>query len=574
MSRTIPPIKEFPKDGRVWRVDWFGAVERNYDSPSEPYIQVVISPLRQGAGDYASNSSVVHDDRKTILIGVGQLPLLSIGSLWQEGHCLPDRAGKTTTFEGLDISDETTHVVRANLVEDGQQLIPFSAHRVGGPGLESRCIAVAWKGDPYGVLIPMAEIVRFYYATSTDLAHALFAGAFRHDLNSLINAEESGYVPAEDRCVLKLRQHLEDEDGWIIGRILKSKEARHGATLLHDTLMKESVNHRRVHMETCFPFGGPTDLTVHYKPIMSMGRWRHLVFAIDRCTAPFPFRNLTILRDNDSRQADPSTDLSEEEKLPAFMQVASSRTEAGKTQLQSRNEASNTFLPVKLLVPTDRFADIAGKVPNKPLKDSCQYKSGGMKTFRPAEVAELSTGGGTGAERNIARAKVVGTIARRTGLPQSFESFVAAITELDKLPDVSAAIRSPVAGTEFMPLLKSPRTKQWSYLSSETKARRRVIIADVCVETAHFCLIEFEWRKGESYKLGLVRKTDATRLGNAELHEILFALAKAEGCWEKAQIPNGVDVQALKHTWPTIVDCTSSLLMRMTSLVSGSVSLP
>lgn len=300
--------------------------------------------------------------------------------------------------------------------------------------------------------------------------------------------------------MLKLRQHLEDEDGWIIGRILKSKDARHGTTLLHDTLMKESVNHRRVHMETCFPFGGPTNLTVHYKPIMSMGKWRHLVFAIDRCTAPFPFRNLTILRDNDSRQADPSTDLSEDEKLPAFMQVASSRTEAGKTQLQSRKEASNTFVPVKLLFPTDRFTDIAGKVPDKPLKDSCQYKSGGMKTFRPSEVAELSSGGGTGAEQNIARAKVVGTIARRTGLPQSFESFVAAITELGKLPDVSAEIRSPVAGTEFIPLLKSPRTKQWSYLNSEMKARRRVIVADACVEAANFCLIEFEWRRGERYK--------------------------------------------------------------------------
>ncbi|WP_186062747.1 hypothetical protein [Burkholderia gladioli] len=568
MSRTIPPIKEFPKDGRIWRVDWFGAVERNYDIPSEPYLQVVISPLRQGAADYASNSSVVHDDRRTILIGVGQLPLLSIGSLWQDSHCLPQRAGKTTTFEGLDISGETTRVVQANLVEAGQQLIPINAHRVGGPGLESRCIAVTWKGDPYGVLIPMAEVVRFYYATSTDLAHALFAGAFRHDLNSLINAAESGYVPAEDRCVLKLRQHLEDEDGWIIGRILNSKDAWHGATLLHDTLMKESVNHRRVQMETCFPFVGSTNLTVHYKPIMSMGRWRHLVFAIDRCTAPFPFRNLTILRDNDSRQADPSTDLSEEEKLPAFMQVASSRAETVKTQLQSGKGASNTFLPVKLLVPTARFADIAGKVPDKPLKDSCQYKSGGMKTFRPAEVSELSTGGGTSGEHNVGRAKVVGPIARRSGLPQSFESFISVVAELDKRPDVSAAIRSPVAGTEFIPLLKSPRTKQWSYLDSETKARRRVIVADVCIETAHFCLIEFEWRKSESYKLGLVWKTETTRLCDAELHEVLFSLTKAEGCWERGKIPNGIDVQALKHTWPTVAEYSGSLWARMAMVVS------
>ncbi len=569
MSRTIPAIKEFPKDGRIWRVDWFGAVERNYDIPTEPYLQVVISPLRQGATDYASNNSVVHDDRKTILIGVGQLPLLFVGSLWQEGHCLPDRAGKTTTFEDLEISDDTTRVVPANLIEEGQQLIPFNTHRIGGAGMGSKCIAISWKGDPYGVLIPMSEIVRFYYATSTDLAHALFSGAFRHDLHSLINTEKSGYVQAEDNCVLKLRQHLEDEDGWIIGRILTSKEAWHGATLLHDTLMKESANHRRVHMETTLPFSGATNLTVHFKPIMSMGRWRHLVFAIDRCTAPFPFKNLTILRDNDNRQADPSTDIPENEKRLAFMQVASSHSESGKAQLQSQRAGSNTFLPVKLMLPTDRFGDIAGKVPSKRLKENNQYKSGGMKTFRPAAVDELSTGGGTGTEQNVARAKVVGSIARRSGLPQSFESFVSIIAELNRLPDVSAAVRSPADGTEFIPLLKPARTKQWSYLDSKTKARRRAIVADACAETANFSLIEFEWRKGESYRLGLVGKTDATRLSNAELHEVLLSLAKAEGCWDKAKIPNGIDVQTLKHTWPTTADCASSLCMRMTSRTSG-----
>ncbi|MHA6847220.1 hypothetical protein [Ralstonia syzygii] len=569
MSRAIPAIKEFPKDGRIWRLDWFGAVERNYDIPTEPYVQVVISPLRQGATDYASNNSVVHDDRKTILIGVGQLPLLSIGSLWQEGHCLLDRAGKTTTFERLEISTDTTQVVPASLVEEGQQLIPFNAHRIGGAGMGSKCIAISWKGDPYGVLIPISEIVRFYYATSTDLAHALFSGAFRHDLHSLINTAKSGYVEAENRCVLKLRQHLEDEDGWIIGRILNSEEAWHGATLLHDTLMKESANHRRVHMETTFPFAGATNLTVHYKPIMSMGRWRHLVFAIDRCTAPFPFKNLTILRDNDNNQADPSTDLPEDEKRLAFMQVAGSQSQIGKAQLQSQRAGSNTFLPVKLALPTDRFADIAGKVPDKPLKESCQYKSGDMKTFRPVTVDELSTGGGTGTEQNVARAKVVGSIARRSGLPQSFESFVSVIAELNKLPDVSAAVRSPADGTEFIPLLKPARTKQWSYLDSKTKARRRAIVADACASTANFCLIEFEWREGESYKLGLVGKTDATRLSNAELHEILLSLAKAEGCWENAKISTGIDVQTLKHTWPTAADCASSLRMRMRSHTPG-----
>jgi hypothetical protein len=37
-------------------------------------------------------------------------------------------------------------------------------------------VAVEQNGDPYAVMVPTAEIVRFYYAPSTRLAQALFWG--------------------------------------------------------------------------------------------------------------------------------------------------------------------------------------------------------------------------------------------------------------------------------------------------------------------------------------------------------------------------------------------------------------
>ena len=43
MKAGIPRIREFPADEPFWRVDWFGAVLRNPNIPSEPFIQVVIS---------------------------------------------------------------------------------------------------------------------------------------------------------------------------------------------------------------------------------------------------------------------------------------------------------------------------------------------------------------------------------------------------------------------------------------------------------------------------------------------------------------------------------------------------
>lgn len=42
MQNGIPKIREFPDDGRIWRVDWFGGVERNHQIYSEPKIQVSV----------------------------------------------------------------------------------------------------------------------------------------------------------------------------------------------------------------------------------------------------------------------------------------------------------------------------------------------------------------------------------------------------------------------------------------------------------------------------------------------------------------------------------------------------
>jgi hypothetical protein len=91
--------------------------------------------------------------------------------------------------------------------------------------------------------------LRFYYATSTDLAHTLFAGAFRHDLNSLINAAERCYVPAENRCVLKLRQHFESSSH---GDLLSFRQSDEPDRALHThhvdgQMAALSVRHRSLH---------------------------------------------------------------------------------------------------------------------------------------------------------------------------------------------------------------------------------------------------------------------------------------------------------------------------------------
>ena len=66
--------------------------------------------------------------------------------------------------------------------------------------------------------------------------------------------------------------------------------------------------------ETNFPFQGKTDWAARCLSFTSGGKVRTLILELLRCTAPFPFSNLVVIRDNDGRRASPETDLPESNK--------------------------------------------------------------------------------------------------------------------------------------------------------------------------------------------------------------------------------------------------------------------
>ncbi len=163
------------------------------------------------------------DERKSIEIGVGQLPFISIGSIWKNGYIQAFKAGTEEVFYNVNIIDENIKIINANHKIDGKYLVPPSFYKFGKEGLYSKLIAIKnSKGDPFGILIPVIEVIRFYYALSTHLSHAIFSGAFKHNLSSLINSGNSGNIKEESRCIVHLRKHISDEEGWLIGRILNA----------------------------------------------------------------------------------------------------------------------------------------------------------------------------------------------------------------------------------------------------------------------------------------------------------------------------------------------------------------
>ena len=160
MAGNIPKIREFPADDRYWRVDSFGAILRNPNIPSEPFIQIVISPFvdnnlhTKEPKDLISINATNDDERQSIEIGVGQLPFISIGSIWKNGYIQAFKAGTEEVIYNVHIVNENIKIINANHKIDGKYLVPPNFYKFGKEGLYSKLIAIKnSKGDPFGILV-------------------------------------------------------------------------------------------------------------------------------------------------------------------------------------------------------------------------------------------------------------------------------------------------------------------------------------------------------------------------------------------------------------------------------------
>jgi len=566
----IPRIKEFPHDGRTWRVDWFGAVEKNHNVPSEPTIEVIISPLRQSDSKLASVSAVDDNERIVIRIGVGQLPFIVIGSLWTDGYCQQEKAGGIERFTNIDVNKSTVQMIKSGHKLNDETLVPYKFYRLGGSGLNANCLAISNDNDPFNIIIPVAEVIRFYYATSTDMAHALFYGDFKHNLNSILNQKKSGINREQKRYFLKLRQNFSDNDAWTIGRILCSPEAYSGATRIHDSISRNSINRRvRNYPETAFPFSGTTSIRARTKRIQSDGKWRHLVFEIEHCTGTFPFEHLFCHRDNDNSIADHETDIPDEEKKPAFKRRKEDY-DPEKHEVQSDEEPSRYQSTVVISNPKNRFGVITNKELEKPSKKTKNlYKSTLVEPLVESPSGELGTGKGNYSDSGCGTLRGNIKKTRSKALSADLSTFIHHIECLNNKENITASIRQPSDQIGFVPLTKPSDKRQWSYLDSKHKFHRRVLVADIIKSGKYYAVIEFETRSSERFKLALLSLTDGKVLSDSHIAQILMSMAQKQGRWENiVNLPLGVIMYTMKHTWSSSPACATAILTQITKATS------
>lgn len=553
MPIKVPPISEFAIDGNPWRIDWLGAIERN-DNISEPTIRVILGSEDGG-------------QRKIRNIGVGQLPFLRVGSVWKEGNLVRRIEGERLVLSNVVISAATVSTIRSDhQITKGRYVIPPFAHKVGISGMGTQCLAIAYGDDPHGIILPMPEAIRFYYAGSTDLAHAAFNGMYRHDQSKLINPKLSGFIDEGRRCVLRLRRWLADDDGWTIGRVFHEPLAKAGAQRIHDSLMRTSTNREPKFPECLLPFEGTVRWIARGLRIKNLEGEppRFIIFELLKCSSPFPFDELKVTRDNDGTQANPETDIPAAEKKPAWP-APRKATNLGNTPFQSHSPPLGYTQPIEIPLAGERFDTLDQKEIIRNPKEFSNYSSAGIKPLGNFDATSLSTSPGADAETDVAPAKAVIKRERQKGLQASLSILPEVATWLNAIENVSAVLRFSNGDPYLIPLTEPAIHWQWSYLDSRTKTPRAAMAINISCKGKYYCFVEFEQRpKSDNKAAGLITSIDGISINDDKFNNMLNVIANTKGVWDmKIFLVENLMCWPVRHTWPDPKKCAKVIVAKI-----------
>lgn len=526
---VISEFRDASRPGSTWRLNWFGAVERDPDVATEYKLQVVLTLVKEHArGNWHTEAAVEQDIVRMVRIGVGQLPLLRISSLWRDGALVRLRTGVEQWFN-LNIPIGTLSFNTATDKVGLTGLVPFRYHRIMGYGKNTKCIVLPHGEDSAGIIIPAIELIRFYYASSTRLSKAIFDGDFVHAPSTIYDPDYSGMD--EKLAVVCRRQDVSDDDCWTIARILNSQEAFDGARRVNDSMIREFANTRQAHPESAFPFSGPTRLKAMCKQIgYAPARW--LVLSIVSCSAPFPYEDLLVIPDNDGRQANPETDIPEKDKIPILRPSGKPDMETASLHLQSSTEPDKQTQPKRLELSGDCFTALLGKKIRKLEKDRCNFKSGQLRTVVQPPSSTHGTADGDYTEPGIGKVEVAKPSAE--ALPPSYDLLIALVGELNKSGGVIARLFPLPSGPGLIQArLTAPAgRRQWAYIDHRKRQRRHFMVVEIQTSKGYYYVVEIERRPlslSDKYCAEIYFHHQRTSLTFAHIETLSIALSRQDG---------------------------------------------
>ena len=556
-QQPVIEIAEFPHDNKLWRIDRLGKIFSQLKNNNNLFIEVYLRPVNFHDNsvynfarfDNSGREIPEYNQLKKIPVNIGLLPILRVGSLWIKGKLQNNKAvTDIVTLKNIEINANTVEIINSNykikyLDSSGREQeckLLLQKNFATDAKVPFSCLKIQHENYKNGIIIPVIEIIRFYYACSTRLAHLTFSNP--EEITKISYAIDN----ETDKVVIKLPQQYTDQEAFILARILTSDIALSGLFQIKNSLIKIGVNEQPTTLlSTNFPFINSTNLMVRGIKIVD----RFLVTEICSCSAPFP--DISVDRSNDNRKGDKKTDIPDDKKKE-YRREGRTPSLKGNSIIQNQYESVNCVSTLQFNLNINCFSDLIGKKIEKPKKPFNEYKAQKLVINEQMNVISLGVDLGTWGQTTIVPASIStfntqSEKQNRAALAATFDNSVRAIEHLnEEYSDIKATIYMPSSpACEFVPLTDSAHKAQWSYLVSKTKTRRKVLLGKIEYKDKTFWLIEIQARKSEHFVTAIIyfQAIDETKY----LTQLLYVLAKQRGIWDKVPKNSSLQINTLKN---------------------------
>ncbi|MDA8412504.1 MAG: hypothetical protein M0023_01815 [Desulfobacteraceae bacterium] len=178
-----------------WKVIWFGRLSKMNDGSDNVTIYVYIGKL---AGPEKYEYALPLEYKRAEL-PIGQFPVLYIEAILKDGYLIPSEALPNHLHRTDDIHlDLTKNKIEAfSRVDQSDKglLIPMKYHWdfYKEPQADSYLLAINHNNNPHGIIIPCAEILRFFYCYASNIARVMTSDRILDPGRWLYDPKESGF---------------------------------------------------------------------------------------------------------------------------------------------------------------------------------------------------------------------------------------------------------------------------------------------------------------------------------------------------------------------------------------------
>ena len=518
----------------VWHIAAFGATAPHVSSPGNPSSDIrLLVKLR----------NLERPETKVVQMPVGELPLVYHDAVLVNGRISQDERFQPKLRHGaelLDYAPSNLKLFRRLATENGELIIPPSKN--GAPpandAFNGYFLGIGQGDDPYSLIIPAVEVLRFFYATSDSFTRALFDGSILDPHGNLFYEEK---LDDHGTGSMMLRKKVRDADARYLSRFAFSPYAMKQAKNLHLLWAVRNATGKPAFVSVVPPINVEAETEFLYRQIEIQGSTRKLITRILSCKCPPPCLRLLTGRETDAKADRPPAD--GQSACGAFERhnetppdTLSDRAPTG----ESRNSIEDPTIDDRF--PAFRDVDVIPHSRNK-----VEDRSGAKARLLPptpiatgSVVPGKSTGGPvsstgiSGVKRNKKDSKSPDKAPKKaadidaspnelghTAVLQRLawmELYTqAAICYRTVLPDVSTIGTVPV---NVYPAKINGRQKRWLYADDNKTKCRFAIVAEIKYQERYRYLLELQQVGNQQYATivfwsdteGPIEDSDITKL--------------------------------------------------------------